>query len=183
VTGYRSGGGVLDQMLVGPLGVMAIEIKYINGVVHCDDHGRWSRDKYDRYGNLVESDLPIADRGGRSPSDQVNAVADRLQRFLASRDVGITIARAVVLSHPTSRLGHVGKPRLNLLTTCDQLTPTVLTGCMTPLPDGIDMTKVLDLVKRDHRYHAKRKAQRRPGKVHREHSPAGDRTRHPPRHA
>ena len=64
VGGYRNAKGELDQLLVGPNGLMAIEIKFINGRVSCDGD-RWWRDKYDRYGNLVERALPIVDLAPR----------------------------------------------------------------------------------------------------------------------
>ncbi len=59
----------------GPEGIAAIEIKHLNGVIHCR-RDRWRRDKYDNYGNMVERGVAIQDRGGRSPSRQVNEVAD-----------------------------------------------------------------------------------------------------------
>ena len=65
ICGYRSFAGEVDQILVGPNGVCALEIKNLNGTVYIDGD-QWRRDKYDRYGNLVESGLRIEDRRGRS---------------------------------------------------------------------------------------------------------------------
>lgn len=58
ISGYRNQGGEIDKLLVGPEGIIAIEIKFINGRIFCN-RDRWWRDKYDRYGNLVESNLTI----------------------------------------------------------------------------------------------------------------------------
>jgi len=62
--GYRNRRGEIDQLLIGPRGLFAIEVKNLNATVHVDGD-RWRADKYDNYGNLVEQ-RPIADRMGRS---------------------------------------------------------------------------------------------------------------------
>jgi hypothetical protein len=104
VCGYRNVRGEIDQILVGPGGMLALEIKAINGVVHCDgDH--WWRDKFDRYGNLVERGLEIADQCGRGPSRQLNEPVDVLQEFLQIRFGNARIERAVILAHEQSRVG------------------------------------------------------------------------------
>ena len=76
--GYKNPGGEIDQVLVGPSGVIAIEVKYVNGRVHISGD-KWTRDKYDNYGNLVERGASMSDGGGRSPSAQLNAAASRLE--------------------------------------------------------------------------------------------------------
>ena len=58
--GYRNRRGEIDQLLLGPRGLFAIEVKNLNATVHVDGD-RWRADKYDNYGNLVEQ-RPIADR-------------------------------------------------------------------------------------------------------------------------
>jgi len=63
ISGYHNPGGEVDQLLVGPSGVLAVEIKFINGKVFCDGDSCW-RDKYDKYGNLVQESVPISDRRG-----------------------------------------------------------------------------------------------------------------------
>jgi hypothetical protein len=63
--GYRNRRGEIDQLLLGPRGLFAVEVKNLNATVHVDGD-RWRADKYDNYGNLVEQ-RPIADRMGRSP--------------------------------------------------------------------------------------------------------------------
>ena len=74
VRGYRNRHGEIDQLLLGPPGLLAIEIKNLNATVHVDGD-RWRADKYDNYGNLVEQRV-ITDRKGRSPSVQLNEPAD-----------------------------------------------------------------------------------------------------------
>jgi hypothetical protein len=103
VRGYRNRRGEIDELLLGPPGLFAIEIKTLNATVHVDGD-RWRADKYDNYGNLVEQRV-IADRKGRSPSVQLNEPADALERFLHARGQPVTIQRLVVLTHHRSRLG------------------------------------------------------------------------------
>lgn len=152
VSGYKNRRGELDRLLIGPEGLLAIEIKFVNGRVSCNGD-RWSRDKYDRYGNLVETDLPIADRGGRGPSVQVNAVADRLQAYLWKR-VGITrVARAVVLSHDLSEIGEIRRPTVDLIATLDQLRAPVIRNALSGGLNGKRPQDIVDLVRKDHAFH------------------------------
>ncbi|MFA6188323.1 MAG: nuclease-related domain-containing protein [Sulfuricurvum sp.] len=104
VSGYKNAKGEIDQVLVGPNGIFAIEIKYNNGTVYCDGD-RWWRDKFDKYGNLVQRNVQIADKRGRSPSRQVNEASDLLQSFLQKRFQLPRVHRAVIWSHEKSRLG------------------------------------------------------------------------------
>jgi hypothetical protein len=102
--GYRNRAGEIDQLLLGPRGLIAIEVKYLNATVHCDgDH--WRADKYDKYGHLVEQHS-VTDRGGRSPARQINETADELEQFLHSRGHPLPIQRVVLLTHPRSRIGN-----------------------------------------------------------------------------
>lgn len=106
INGYKNGKGEIDQILVGSRGVFAIEIKYSNGTIFCDGD-RWWRDKYDQYGNLVETNKPIADKRGRSPSRQVNESSDLLQSFLQKRYPSLRIYRSIIWAHDRSKLGAV----------------------------------------------------------------------------
>ena len=78
--GYKNSSGEIDHLLLGPGGLFAMEVKHRNATVYVDGD-EWRFEKYDRFGNLVEEGR-ITDRGGRSPSRQVNDSADTLQRFL-----------------------------------------------------------------------------------------------------
>ncbi|MBX3625034.1 MAG: NERD domain-containing protein [Rhizobacter sp.] len=156
LSGYWNPGGEVDLLLVGPPGVMAIEIKYINGKVYCDrDH--WRKDKYDKYGNLVETAISLADRRGRSPSAQLNAPADRLQRYLAERTPVKRVLRCVVLSHEASRIGGVTAPTVDEVVLLTDFYPEavfdrVLTGKEHYLVDDL-----VRLIERDHAYHLSKK--------------------------
>jgi hypothetical protein len=103
ISGFKGRNGEVDEILVGPSGMFAIEIKNVNGVVSCNGD-TWSLDKYDRYGNLVESDKPIADKTGRGPSRQLNESTQPLRENLRQVQHIYTI---VMLTHERARLGDI----------------------------------------------------------------------------
>lgn len=71
-----------DDVLLGPRGLFAIEVKHLNGTVHVNGDD-WRSDKYDQYGNLVGQGRRIADARGRSPSAQLNEPASELRAIPA----------------------------------------------------------------------------------------------------
>lgn len=117
--GYRNRAGEIDQLLLGPRGLVAIEVKHLNATVHCDDD-HWRADKYDKYGNLVDQH-PITDRGGRSPGRQLNEPADALEQLLHSRGHPVPIQRVVLLTHPRSRIGNCRNPDVHITTSAREI--------------------------------------------------------------
>lgn len=154
VSGYKNRGGEIDKILVGPSGALAIEIKFVNGRVSCDGD-KWWRDKYDKYGNLVETNITIADKRGRSPSAQVNDATDRLQEFLLKRGLSFRIARAVVLSHPSSSIGQIQNQTVDLIATLDQLAGSKFSSSISGGIGGSDVQSVVALLRKDHEFHAR----------------------------
>ena len=155
--GYKNPGGEIDQVLVGPSGVIAIEVKYVNGRVHISGD-KWTRDKYDNYGNLVERGASMTDGGGRSPSAQLNAAASRLEWFLEKQSPGAgRVSRAVVLSHDKSELGRVSKPSVDYALTLKDVRRRGRKSAMLNRPPRFDRRgaeRIARLIERDHRYHA-----------------------------
>jgi hypothetical protein len=150
--GYRNSKGETDLLAVGPDGIAAVEIKHLNGVIHCD-RDRWWRDKYDQYGNLVERGLVIQDRGGRAPSRQVNEVADALEEFLSKRGIVRHIARIVVLSHPKSTYGTMSDLTVNWVCTVGDLDlPLACSAGGYKLRDA-EIERIVSLVQKDHAFH------------------------------
>ena len=155
--GYRNPGGEIDQVLVGPPGVVAIEVKYVNGKVHISGD-KWTRDRYDNYGNLVERGASMSDAGGRSPSAQLNAAASRLEWFLEKRSPGAgRVSRAVVLSHDKSELGRISKPSVDYALTLKDVRRGGRRSAMLNRPPRLDRRgaeRIARLIERDHRCHA-----------------------------
>lgn len=156
--GYQNSGGEIDHLLLGPGGLFAIEVKHRNATVHIDGD-EWRFEKYDRFGNLVEQGR-IADRGGRSPSRQVNDSADTLQRFLDTRcHQRVAIQRIVLLTHPRSELGSHRNLTVSVATSVD----TVLGWVREPAPtlQPAQITELQRLIERDHRHHQSHNGSRR----------------------
>jgi hypothetical protein len=155
ISGYKNPGGEIDLLLVGPDGVLAMEIKYLNGEVYCDGD-RWWRHKSDKYGNVVEENVPIADKGGRGPSEQVNAAASRLQRFLAERSALKYVHCAVVLSHPLSSIGELRSVTVDAIATLETFKPKTILNTGNGERQRYVTEELVRLITQDHQFHAKR---------------------------
>jgi hypothetical protein len=155
--GYRNWRGEIDQLLLGPVGLIAIEVKYRNATVFCSGD-LWRFVKYDQYGNPVEEG-EITDRKGRSPSRQLNEPVGQLEEFLAKRGRPIAIRRVVLLTHPQSKLGSWD----------DDITVDIATdaGYVLELIGELDavleperLEKIEELIVRDHDFHEKKRLRR-----------------------
>ncbi|NDU77870.1 hypothetical protein GWI34_35460 [Actinomadura sp. DSM 109109] len=155
--GYANRRGEVDHLLVGPGGVWAVEVKGHNVRVHVtgDD---WTFEKFDRYGNRVETGV-LADRRGRSWGRQVGDVAGALEEFLRRRGAPATVRTAVVVMHDRAEVGTCRRPNVDV----------VAVGTR-PLLEEISRAggvlgreaqrRIGDLVRRDHRFNAERRARR-----------------------
>lgn len=160
ISGYKNPRGEVDLVLVGPPGMLALEVKAINGKV-CVNGDSWWRDKYDRYGNLVETRLPITDQAGRSPSRQLNEPIDMLQTQLARRSIWVPVHRGVVLAHHASELGSIANPTVQFVGLISDLRRYVLAEHMTMPAHGARFAeRVVEIVCADHQFHAKRYQER-----------------------
>ncbi len=154
LAGYKNAKGEIDRILVGPEGVFAFEAKNVNGVIHCDgDH--WWRDKRDRYGNLVERGVPIADKGGRGPSRQINEAVETLERFLGKRAARAPkVTRVVVFTHDRVVLGAMENISVNIVATLAGLDmDRMFAQGGERLEDGL-RRQIVALIRRDHEFNA-----------------------------
>jgi hypothetical protein len=157
VRGYRNARGEIDQLLLGPVGIIAIEVKNWNATVHVNGD-QWLFEKYDNYGNQVQPLAPMRDGGGRPPSRELNEPADALQEFLARRDQPTPIARVVLLVHRNSCLG----PLENLTVDVADYPGYVLEliDALEPALDPTRQARVEELIVGDHSFHEKRRRRR-----------------------
>ena len=160
--GYRNRRGEIDQLLLGPGGLFAIEVKNLNATVHVDGD-RWQADKYDNYGNLVEQRV-IADRKGRSPSMQLNEPADALERFLRERGQPVTVQRVVVLAHRRSKLGDRRDLTVRLGTSAGYVLSLLSESAPAGQLDHQQRASIQRLIQQDHDFHERG---RRPGATRR----------------
>jgi hypothetical protein len=159
VRGYCNKRGEIDHLLLGPPGLIAIESKHLNATVYCDGD-EWRFEKFDRAGNLLDRGN-LSDRGGRSPSVQLNEPADLLQEFLSSRDGKVSILRVVLLTHPNSKRGRCQKATVHIATSPGLLADQL--KAMPPVLTASQRASLEQLIARDHRYHEARRPARHAG--------------------
>jgi hypothetical protein len=159
--GYRNGFGEIDHLLLGPRGLVAIESKHHSSTVHCDGDTWWF-DKYDRYGNHVGQGA-MEDRGGRSPSQQLNEPASALEAFLASRGQPVPVERLVLLTHARSRLGTSRNPTVSIATSTAEVI-ALLNNSEAAL-DASQLRQLEHLIVRDHQFHHARRPRSRRGQA------------------
>lgn len=158
VSGYCNKRGEIDHLLLGPPGLLAIESKQLNATVWCDGDD-WHFEKLDRHGNRVERG-GLTDRGGRSPSIQLNEPASLLEEFLSSRHGPVSILRVVLFTHPGSRRGRCRKPTVHVTTSATALAAQL--NDMPPVLRAAQRARLEELITRDHRYREPRHPHRQP---------------------
>ncbi len=167
VRGYRNLKGEIDYILVAPRWLITYEVKNHNGHFRCEGD-RWFKDKYDRYGNLVEPNQPVEDRNGRSPSEQLNQATDALQAFLLSRGITAPIRRVIVLSHERSSIGYLERPTVDRIV---RLADGGLLGVTreftaNSVVRNVDIEGVLRLIDQHHKDYSQRRTHRHKTDVH-----------------
>jgi hypothetical protein len=152
--GYRNGRGEIDGLLLGPRGIFAYEVKYVNATVdiHGDD---WRAAKFDKYGNQVEARAPMTDRGGRSPSRQLNDPASALADWLRRNGHQASIKRVVLLTHHNAQVGTSRGATVQVVMSARGLLRLVERSPVT-LRAG-QQAEIAELIRRDHRHCAERR--------------------------
>jgi hypothetical protein len=159
IKGFQSRKGEADLIAVGPHGIAVIEIKSLNGAFSCNGDAWW-RDKYDNYGNVVQHNVPIADKGGRSPSKQVNDVADEVVNVLGRSGVQVPVARLVILAHAKSHYGNFSNVTVHRIIRTEHLNlPEECARVCTPITAEM-AGRVISLLQADHKRGAMRSRQR-----------------------
>jgi hypothetical protein len=152
--GYHNRRGEIDHILLGPDGLAAIEVKYVNGTFHCDGD-RWRVVKFDNYGNQVE-EYDLVAGGNRSPSTQLNEPADELESFLQRRGENVDLLRVVQLTHPKAQIGTCRRATVSIFTKTSQIT-----ALMKKVPQPLDAARrarIEELIVKDHRFNATRRS-------------------------
>jgi exonuclease VII large subunit len=154
--GYRNGSGEIDQLLLGPTGLIAIEVKHRNATVFVKGD-EWRFRKYDNYGNLVKEGR-MTDRHDRSPSQQVKEAAAQLEGFLRRRGQELTIDPVVVLSHPNARIGQAED--LTVVVAYDPAYVIELTEAGDTRLEPARLPTIERLIVKDHEFHERRRQSR-----------------------
>lgn len=163
--GYRNRRGEIDGLLLGPRGLFAYEVKYLNGTVHINGDD-WQCEKFDKYGNLVQPRAPLRDRGGRSPSRQLRDPTNELRDWLAKRGQRVAVTPVVLLVHDRSRIGALRHPTVTVATSARELARVALdpgdsAGPGKPLLGAGRRAAIEKIIADDHRHHERGTRQRR----------------------
>jgi hypothetical protein len=153
IKGYRNRRGEIDYLLLGPGGLFAIEVKYVNGTFAVT-RGRWRYSRYDNYGNQVSEGL-LQDARRRPPNVQLAEPLAMLEQFLASRGQPARMNPVVLLNHPKSKISSCAPDvGVTVLTATAELRDLV-----TAEDEVIGARRLTDierLIVRDHRFHEER---------------------------
>jgi hypothetical protein len=154
VKGYRNRRGEIDYLLLGPGGLFAIEVKYVNGTFAVTRE-RWRYVRYDNYGNQVGAGL-LQDARRRPPNVQLAGPLAMLEQFLASRGQPARMRPVVLLNHPKARVSDCAAD-----VGVEVLTSTAGLRDLVRASEGqLGTRKLADierLVVRDHHFHEERR--------------------------
>jgi hypothetical protein len=158
--GYRNRRGEIDGLLLGPAGLFAYEVKYHNATVYItgDD---WQSEKFDRYGNPVSDRTPMRDKGGRSPSEQLNEPVVMLTDWLRKRGHQVAATSVVLLTHERSRVGAKSSPTVEVEMSVRGLLH--LTDRSPVVLGARQRADIGQIIRDDHRHHEQRRATSRRG--------------------
>ena len=159
IKGYSNARGEIDYLLLGPGGLFAVEVKYVNGTFSIT-RDRWRYVKFDRYGNAVaEGVIEDGGRRRRPPHIQLTEPAGQLEDFLARFGQPVRLEPIVLLNHPNARIARCDDNLgVQVLTSTDRLARLAL-AADARIP-AARLTEIQRLIERDHRFHNTRRARR-----------------------
>ena len=153
--GYKNPKGEIDEVLVGPGGIHAIEVKNLKGIISCDGD-EWVRDKRDNWGNLVLEKKPIVDGGDRGPSRQVNESADLLETFL-KRTMPCRIRRYVIFTNTDADFGDLRNVTVDGVFLMKDWSPEEMLREGTTALTNREVEVIVRQIERDHRHYQDRR--------------------------
>jgi Nuclease-related domain len=163
IKGYRNNRGEIDYLLLGPGGLFAIEVKYVNGTFSITRE-QWRYVKFDNYGNPVgEGVIEDGGRRRRPPNIQLAEPAEALEGFLARFGQPVPLDSVVLLNHPKARIARCDDDLgVRVLTSADRLARLALAGDAKLSKPRI--AEIEQLIRRDHDFHNKRRPPARHGR-------------------
>lgn len=154
--GYRNRRGEVDHLVLGPMGLWAVEVK--NRRVLLDVFGQsWVANKLDSSGKIV-GDEPAADRGGqgRNWGRQVAEPAELLADHLADKGHPVPVRTAVLLVKPGAKVGRATDPGIDLVT-ADLAEFDRAMKLLSHRLDEAEVAALAELIESHHQYHAARR--------------------------
>jgi hypothetical protein len=159
VKGYSNARGEIDYLLLGPGGLFAVEVKYVNGTFTIT-RDRWSYVKYDNYGNPVGRGV-LADGGQRRrpPHLQLGEPLQLLEGFLQKSGLPVRLRGVVLLNHPKARIEQRADDiGVQVLTSTAQLLR--LAQSRETVISAAQLAQIERLIVRDHNHNAERRRRR-----------------------
>lgn len=153
IKGYRNRRGEIDYLLLGPGGLFAIEVKYVNGTFDITRE-RWRYVRYDNYGNHVGDGL-LADARRRPPNVQLGEPLAMLEQFLASRGQPVRMRAVVLLNHPKARISSCAPDVGVAVLTATAELRDLIRASEGQLP-ARKLAEIERLIVRDHHFHEER---------------------------
>lgn len=148
IRGYRGSAGVIDRIIVGPLGVCALAVVHVAGMVSVNGHS-WKLLGYDERGFRVEQ-TKLADKFGRTPSAIVNQSAKHLESLLAKRNLVNRVSRGVILAHEKSRVERILNQPVDFIESLDDLSIDDMFDYRGALAEGAAADEVARRIIEDH---------------------------------
>ncbi|MEL6983339.1 MAG: nuclease-related domain-containing protein [Actinomycetota bacterium] len=155
--GYRNRRGEIDHLVLGPMGLWAVEVK--NRRVLLEVSGQeWVANKLDTAGKVVGEE-PAADQGGqgRNWGRQVAEPAELLADHLADKGQVIPVRTAVLLVKPGAKVGRSTDPGIDLVTADLFELDRAIKMLSHPL-DEAEVAALAELIESHHHYHAARRS-------------------------
>jgi Nuclease-related domain len=156
IKGYKNPRGEIDYLLLGPGGLFAVEVKYVNGTFTIT-RGRWSYVKYGNYDKPVERGV-LADGGQRKrpPDVQLTEPLAMLEDFLGRFGQPVRFHPVVLLNHPRARIDRCASDLgVQVLTGSSQMLDLARSGAA--VLGASRLAEIEGLVVRDHDHHAGRR--------------------------
>jgi hypothetical protein len=151
----------VDHVMVGPLGIWAIEVK--NQKVRLEVDGQdWIKQNLSNAGFGYE-EAPATDRGGRPWGRQASDPASALGRRLAAKGHPIRIRTAVVLVNEGAQIGSIRDPGVDLVT-ADLGDVDKAIGTLTTDLTAADIAAIDEIIIEQHRHFEERRKGKGKGK-------------------
>jgi hypothetical protein len=150
--GYSNYRGEIDGLLLGPRGLLAIEVKNLNRslTIRGDE---WTGERVDKYG-IAHSERPPADARGRSPSQQLIEPAGALAAWLRKSRQDLTPVLVVFLAHPNARIRSIENPTVAVVRSISAVLDITAKSPATLGPQR--QARIERLIERDHEHHKRR---------------------------
>ena len=148
IRGYRGSAGVIDRIIVGPLGVCALAVVHVAGMVSVNGHS-WKLLGYNERGFRVEQ-TKLTDKFGRTPSAIVNQSAKHLESLLSKRNLVNRVSRGVILAHEKSRVERILNQPVDFIESLDDLSIDDMFDYRGALAEGAAADEVARRIIEDH---------------------------------